>query len=62
MGAQRNADRARRAERPRAAHLVGRQGASLAVATELGQRKGRRRAPREHGRVLAAERRVVAAA
>ena len=29
------------------------------VAAELGQREGRRRAPREHGRVLSAERRVV---
>jgi hypothetical protein len=34
--AQRNADRARRAERLRAAHLVGRQALGLAAAAELG--------------------------
>ena len=59
VGAQRDADRTWRAERLCAAHLVGGQAASLVVAAELGQREGRRRSPRQHGRVLPAEHRVV---
>ena len=44
------------------AQLVGRQLASFVVASELSQRQCRRRAPREHGWVFAAERGMVATA
>ena len=47
------------AERLRAANLVRGQGTRLAVAAEVRQRKRGRRAPGEHGRVLAAPCRVV---
>jgi hypothetical protein len=42
LGAQRNANRARRAKRLRASDLVGGQSPSVAMVAKLGQRKGRR--------------------
>src|SRR5215211_6510653 len=49
----------RSAERPRAPHLLGRQHASLLVATELDQRQRGRRPPGDERRVLAAEDRMI---
>ena len=62
VSAQRDANRARCAERLGAADLVGGELAGLVVAAELCQRQGRRRPPREKGGVLSAERPILARA